>query len=209
MEEIYEPAYFDPETGKICQKENIIAGIPQGPDLSAYLANIVLFDLDKTVLDYVNEENQNAKEGKIRIRYARYVDDMVIIASDADCLIYLKSLISSMLFDKGLFLSPKTDQADNITKEEAFDWTISEKGGLGVSAIYAFVKDENSEMEYMPVVQGTEYPGLMAIETKRNKEPGKYLKRIQFIQDNALVPEKENWREDAAELNKLNLYQKP
>ncbi|MCI9584129.1 MAG: hypothetical protein HFG46_10720 [Clostridium sp.] len=547
LEEIYEPAYFDPETGKICQKENIIAGIPQGPDLSAYLANIVLFDLDKTVLDYVNQENQNAKEGKIRIRYARYVDDMVIIASDADCLLYLKSLISSMLYDKGLSLSPKTDQADNITKEEAFDWTISEKGGLGVSAIYdfpddtldnlleeykeyevtdrrkalqlmqgvlhsfsmmgdyeqifnsenidviqiffqteeirfndivriseillyfagirmreegknlwenfldlwnngkksspanslfhyeqievfafmeacnrvlkrrprevrsignfkvwreiqedtkkfwgglqwpgniggipwnkgiirknrwvmklrltellaragheehayekalsiieeeneysrrwayaladsqmkvrqniwkrayryitedkilygfhfaaamlpgiesfedfktlrqtfissklndqialapngilglcmkcwfspqadekntevlrialltlmnrlkdtvkaeiisgieclnkyAFVKDENSEMEYMPVVQGTEYPGLMAIETKRNKKPGKYLKRIQFIQDNALVPEKENWREDAAELNKLNMYQKP
>lgn len=138
LQEIYEPNYYDAETGKVCKKESDTVGIPQGPNLSAYLASVVLFDLDKRVSAYVENENQKAEEGTIRVRYARYVDDMVIIASDAEIIIHLKNLISSMLYDMGLSLSPKTDQADNISKEDAYDWIISEKGGLGVSAIYDF-----------------------------------------------------------------------
>ena len=136
LEEIYEPCYYDAETGGKCRKEYETTGIPQGPNLSAYLANVILFDLDREVSDYVREVNQNAQEGKIRVCYARYVDDMVVISSSADVLLHIKNLISSMLYDVGLSLSPKTDQADNIAKEDAYDWTISERGGLGVSAIY-------------------------------------------------------------------------
>lgn len=141
LEEIYESRYYDAETGEECNKEYDTVGIPQGPDLSAYLANIVLFNIDRKVSDYVRAENRKAKEGTIRVRYARYVDDMVIISSSADIVIHLKNLISSMLYEMGLSLSPKTDQADNITKEDAYDWTLSEKGGLGVSAIYDFPDD--------------------------------------------------------------------
>lgn len=141
LEEIYEPSYYDAETGRECAKENIWTGIPQGPDLSAYLADIVLFDLDQRILDYVKKENENAKEGKIRVRYARYVDDMVIISCNAEILINIKSMISQMLFEIGLSLSPKTDRADYISKEDAYDWTTSERGGLGVSAVYDFADD--------------------------------------------------------------------
>lgn len=75
------------------------------------------------------------------MRYARYVDDMIIIASNARDLNHIKDLILNELYSMGLTLSPKTDQEDNISKEEALEWTTSEKGGLGVSASFDFPDD--------------------------------------------------------------------
>jgi hypothetical protein len=76
----------NPKTGEPERKRH---GIPQGPDLSAYLANVALFRLDyelqKIVKDLDEEarkEHGNNTDNKA-IRggvYARYVDDMVLIA---------------------------------------------------------------------------------------------------------------------------------
>ena len=75
-----------PKTG---ERETQRRGIPQGPDLSAYLANIVLFQLDYELQRIVEElderacEEQGSKAESQSARggvYARYVDDMVLIA---------------------------------------------------------------------------------------------------------------------------------
>src|SRR6266404_8932271 len=74
--------YEDPSSAALRQSN---AGIPQGPDLSAYLANIALFPLDQQLRRLTGELDREAREssGDQTIRgavYARYVDDMVIVA---------------------------------------------------------------------------------------------------------------------------------
>ena len=141
LKELYESRYYDSEDGSVAAKEEIAIGIPQGPNLSAYIANIVLFEMDRKVVQLVDEINGSAPEGTIIIRYARYVDDMIIISSNADALLEIKSLISSELYELGLVLSPKTDREDGVSKEEALTWTTDQRGGLGVSAVFDFPDD--------------------------------------------------------------------
>ncbi len=144
--ELFEKQYYDSENGIVTEKEEALIGIPQGPNLSAYIANIILFDMDTKVLKMVDEVNESAKEGKIIIRYARYVDDMIIVSTDADALLEMKDLISSELYDMGLLLSPKTDREDGVSKKEALSWTTDQKGGLGVSAVFDFPDDTLEDM---------------------------------------------------------------
>lgn len=141
LEELYESRYYDSEDGSVAAKEETAIGIPQGPNLSAYIANIVLFEMDQKIVQLVNRINGSAPEGTIIIRYARYVDDMIIISSNADALLEIKSLISSELYELGLVLSSKTDREDGVSKEEALTWTIDQRGGLGVSAVFDFPDD--------------------------------------------------------------------
>jgi len=136
--ELFHYEYMDPATGEIKKFDSAIKGIPQGPNLSAYLANIALFPLDKAVSQYVNKINsENTKNGKgLAIRYARYVDDMIIISTDSKYLNDVKDIIIDELSNIELILSEKTDDAEKVDKEEAFEWLIDEKGGLGSSAIF-------------------------------------------------------------------------
>ena len=141
LKELYESRYYDSEDGSVAAKDEAAIGIPQGPNLSAYIANIVLFEMDQKIVQLVEEINGNASEGTIIIRYARYVDDMIIISSNADALLEIKSLISSELHELGLVLSPKTDREDEVSKEKALTWTTDQRGGLGVSAVFDFPDD--------------------------------------------------------------------
>lgn len=122
-------------------KEDDNQGIPQGPNLSAYAANVSLFPVDQKVAEVVRQANAGCEGGKIRARYARYVDDMIIIASTPEILLKIKGEIAAQLYDFGLSLSPKTDAEDGISKEEAYDWTIEERGGFGVSAGFDMADD--------------------------------------------------------------------
>ena len=141
LDELFKEDYYDPETGKCEQKEQYDCGIPQGPDLSAYAANVALFSVDKKVWQIIERVNQDCKENEINARYARYVDDMIIIASSPKILMEIKSAIAELLYDISLNLSPKTEDADGITKEEAADWTLEERGGFGVSAAFDMPDD--------------------------------------------------------------------
>lgn len=150
IDELYDYKYYNPMDGKITERDNALIGIPQGPNLSAYIANVVLFNLDKLVMEYVNKINNefkakitdNSKE-KIIVRYARYVDDMVVITTNPQCIVHIKEIIKSELYRLGLSLSEKTDEADAISKEDAIEWTVSEKGGLGVSSVFDFIDDDD------------------------------------------------------------------
>lgn len=139
LDEVFHYEYVDPETGETKRYNSALKGIPQGSNLSAYLSNIALFPLDKAVSKYVNKiNNRKSKEsndGKLAIRYARYVDDMVIISTNSDYLNDIKDIIIDELSEVELSLSNKTDDADMVDKEEAFEWLIDERGGLGASGI--------------------------------------------------------------------------
>ena len=141
LNELYKDDCYSAQTGRSYKRESGSSGIPQGPNLSAYAANVLLFDLDRQIYDIVQEENRRCEEGRIAVRYCRYVDDMIIIASDPLVLLRIKDTISGILYDLGLELSNKTDEEESVSKEEAFDWTVSARGGLGVSAGFDMADD--------------------------------------------------------------------
>ena len=143
LEQLFEERYYQPDTGVEEKKADINIGIPQGPNLSAYIANIALFPLDKKIQERVNQINGDQKENsnQIKVRYCRYVDDMVIVSSSPEYLLQLKDIIESTIYDLGFELSPKTDQEDGVSKEEAIQWTVDERGGLGVSVGFDFPDD--------------------------------------------------------------------
>lgn len=82
-------AYRRPDSGEIdWAPENL--GIPQGPVVSAWIGSIALFPVDQVALEFKRRYNT---EGVTRIGYARYVDDIVLLADSAHLLEEFKSQV--------------------------------------------------------------------------------------------------------------------
>lgn len=133
-----EPGSVEPE-----ERPN---GLPQGPDLSAYLANISLFPLDRALSELVakldrqasEEQGETIREGQTSaVRgavYARYVDDMVIITRTGHDLARLRTAIEQQLALVGMELNPKTDPLPVMDEAGVRKWLTDRRGaGLGVS----------------------------------------------------------------------------
>ncbi len=120
--------YLDPKTGEVNSRQPLERGVPQGPDLSAYLANISLFPLDHDL-----SREALAIDGV----YSRYVDDMVIISPTASGLGRLRALIEDNLSRLGLELSSKTEPLPPMRRDEVREWLTDSRGGLGVSGPFA------------------------------------------------------------------------
>ena len=141
LEELYKEQCYSAESGEKYIKEDPYCGIPQGPNLSAYAANVLLFQLDNKIEEIVDEVNKDCQDNKIAARYCRYVDDMIVISSDPRVLLRIKNAVAAALYDLGLELSGKTDEEEGVSKEEALEWTVDARGGLGVSAGYDIADD--------------------------------------------------------------------
>lgn len=103
--------YYDPSDGTLRSYNWKDRGIPQGPDLSAYLANIALFPLDKAVNDHIDNLNRKRLEidekQKTCATYARYVDDLILITDSAEILTDLQIIIERELSTVGLELNKR------------------------------------------------------------------------------------------------------
>lgn len=121
-------------------------GLPQGPTLSAYLANIVLFGLDAELERRVSLLDETAQvEGGAKARgglYARYVDDIIIAARTPEDLRALRSGIEAGLEKLGLELNEKSEHLEPMNAEEARNWVV-ERRGAGFIA-YGEVDDQPS-----------------------------------------------------------------
>ena len=130
--------YYDPSNGQRQPYKWKDRGVPQGPDLSAYLANIALFPLDKAVKDCIDNLNgpgmEDQEDDTIRAAYARYVDDLILITDSTEILTQLQSLIENELTKLGLELNKKTAPLPSMTQADVREWLTDERGGLGVSA---------------------------------------------------------------------------
>ena len=141
LDELFKEECYSSETGEAYIRKDSACGIPQGPNLSAYVANVLLFTLDQKISQLINQINKECDSEHIAARYCRYVDDMIIIASESGDLLKIKNAISAILYEMGLALSNKTDEEDGVSKEEAIDWTVDARGGLGVSVGYDMADD--------------------------------------------------------------------
>jgi hypothetical protein len=140
-------AYVDPGSGKTARRDGGgTKGLPQGPVLSSYLANIALFDLDAALEARIQgldaaaaaEDGPQACGGL----YARYVDDIVIAARSPEELRALRLAIEAKLEGLGLELNEKSEHLAPMTAEEARNWVV-ERRGAGFVA-YGEVDDQPS-----------------------------------------------------------------
>lgn len=107
--------YFEPSDGKVVLA-NPGHGLPQGPDLSAYLATIALFPIDRemrTVLDRINSE-----DGQVHAVYVRYVDDIILVADSEALLGQLRSRLEDALRGTGLQAVNKHGPVRPMSKSE-------------------------------------------------------------------------------------------
>ncbi|WP_436040777.1 CHC2 zinc finger domain-containing protein [Pseudoxanthomonas sp. LjRoot127] len=74
--------YQRPDNGE-AESASDNMGIPQGPVTSAWFGSIALFPVDEVALELKQRYNV---EGNTRIGYARYVDDIVLLADSAQLL---------------------------------------------------------------------------------------------------------------------------
>ncbi len=141
--------FHHPATGKI-ETSNAKRGIPQGPDLSAYLANISLFDLDEMMEEELALINANLSEQDSDGRetyaagYARYVDDVVIICKDIETASHLRRKIEARVASKGLTLNRKNVIPPPMTRAEARAWVTDNRSGFGFSGPLADLPEINA-----------------------------------------------------------------
>ncbi|AKS08666.1 hypothetical protein AA957_21900 [Pseudomonas trivialis] len=105
--------YYHPDSGKPIKSSREM-GIPQGPTLSAWIGNILLFKLDAALRKKLLELNS---DGRTRAGYARYVDDVIILGESLDILDVLRALTEDIANSLGLEMVPKESFAPMTTDE--------------------------------------------------------------------------------------------
>lgn len=121
--------YYCPASGRAVESKATNIGVSQGPDLSAYLANVALFQFDHTINEFVNHESEACC-------YARYVDDMILVAKSRIALNSLTNRVSFELQKLNLELSPKSQSLEPMSYKEVRSWLRDERGTQAVSGIF-------------------------------------------------------------------------
>lgn len=120
--------YLRPDTGHIDRKQADI-GIPQGPVLSAWIGSIALFPVDRAAQALMERHNA---DGQVRIGYARYVDDIVLLADSAALLEELREVVDRSARALDLTLVAKADAIPPMSASE-FGKYVSQGRALDAS----------------------------------------------------------------------------
>ena len=111
-------SYRRPDNGKI-DSSDPLRGIPQGPVVSAWLGSIALFPVDLAALELMQKYNV---DGETHLGYARYVDDIVLLASSASILEELREVVDLKTRALDLALLAKADAIPPMTAEQFADY---------------------------------------------------------------------------------------
>lgn len=123
--------YYDPADGSVKAKpgsERI--GIPQGPVLSAWLATVALFPLDNAMRGVLNHFNSE-DEGVVRAGYARYVDDVVLIADSPKVLSVLRATAEDAVRRLQLEILQKGEKIPPLSPEKFSQLIVQGRAFVG------------------------------------------------------------------------------
>lgn len=126
--------HYSPSSGKPVGTNSPSFGLPQGPDLSSYLANIALFKFDSTI-------NELVKKTPNAFCYARYVDDMIVVADTRQAMNQISNGISFELQKLNLELSPKSKALEPMSYRGMQAWLRDERGLQEVSTLVETAPD--------------------------------------------------------------------
>ncbi|WP_372398172.1 CHC2 zinc finger domain-containing protein [Azospirillum sp. HJ39] len=194
-------SYIDPLAGSVRTWGHRGRGLPQGPPLSAYLATIALFDLDRRMVKEVAHLDRQARiaEGlgetdrtRHGATYARYVDDLILIASSEADLRHLMNCVEEEVEKAGLRINDKTEVMVPKTIAEAREWLVERRadgfsyGGGAVEEMPAPVHEAVSSWADIP---GLDRRHLLAVVLDQSlDDPGEYsfdavLERLRLAAD--------------------------
>lgn len=126
-EQLFGVAYRRPDTGAE-EESDPTRGIPQGPVLSAWIGSIALFPLDQEANRIIERLNTE----KTRVGYARYVDDIVLLADSPTALSEMRESIDRHARALELTLLAKADEIPAMSAEE-FSEYINQGRALAAS----------------------------------------------------------------------------
>ncbi|MCP2065609.1 UNVERIFIED_ORG: DNA primase catalytic core [Pseudomonas reinekei] len=112
-EHLFDISYAHPDTG-LDEKTDPLIGIPQGPVLSAWIGSVALFPVDEEAFRLMSRLNVDKK----RVGYARYVDDIVLLADDPVVLSEIRDAIDLCARKLELTLLAKADEIPAMSAED-------------------------------------------------------------------------------------------
>ncbi|MFT5294903.1 MAG: DNA primase catalytic core [Colwellia sp.] len=149
---------YNPKTGKP-ETSDTFEGIPQGPDLSSYLANLVLFKVDHAARKFL-EEHKDPSTGYYPAWYARYVDDMVLLAEDTTLLAQLRVVVEDVVNNLELELIAK-EQPMPMSAQE-FEIYLTQGKALASSGPDGNIElVEIEDIEFIEKIERYEALGLL------------------------------------------------
>ncbi|WP_175560495.1 CHC2 zinc finger domain-containing protein [Janthinobacterium lividum] len=126
-EHLFGVSYSRPDNG-LTQESDPLIGIPQGPVLSAWIGTIALFPIDEEAYRFMERLNTD----RVRVGYARYVDDIVILADDPDTLEEMREAFDRLAGRLELSLLAKADEIPAMSAED-FTTYINQGRALAAS----------------------------------------------------------------------------
>lgn len=107
---LFEHRYRHPDNGGECFSGEV-RGIPQGPVISAWIGTIAMFPLDAAARAFMRQPGQRHPDApeKPRVGYARYVDDIVLLADSEARLNALREVVQNAASHLDLTLVRKGD----------------------------------------------------------------------------------------------------
>ncbi|MGJ0491174.1 CHC2 zinc finger domain-containing protein [Methylobacter sp.] len=126
-EQLFGVKYRRPDNGLEAETDSLI-GIPQGPVLSAWIGSVALFPVDEEAYRFMDRLNTDRE----RVGYARYVDDIVLLADSSSTLMEMRDAIDRRVRELELMLIAKADEIPPMSAEE-FDVYINRGRALAVS----------------------------------------------------------------------------
>lgn len=112
-EHLFGVNYSRPDTG-LDDTTNTFMGIPQGPVLSAWIGSIALFPVDEEAYRFMTKLNTDHK----RVGYARYVDDIVLLADTPETLAEMREIVDLCARKLELTLLAKADEIPAMSAED-------------------------------------------------------------------------------------------
>lgn len=128
-EYLFGVGYSSPDSG-LEVKTDVFMGIPQGPVLSAWIGSVALFPADEEAHRFMNRLNAD----RVRVGYARYVDDIVLLADDPATLAEMREAIDSRVRKMELTLLAKADEIPAMSAED-FTSYINQGRALAASGL--------------------------------------------------------------------------
>ncbi|SDD41074.1 CHC2 zinc finger domain-containing protein [Paraburkholderia lycopersici] len=115
---LFEHGYRHPDNGTERFSDQVI-GIPQGPVISAWIGTIAMFPLDAAARAFMREPSQRHPDDpeRPRVGYARYVDDIVLLADSEARLNALREAVQNAASHLDLTLVRKGDAVTPGTPE--------------------------------------------------------------------------------------------
>lgn len=175
LEQSFGYSFYDSKTGEV-QTKSSQKGIPQGPDLSSFIANLVLFKVDEAaryfIQTYKNEDTDYSPA-----HYARYVDDMVIIADSANLLAKFRSTVEDSIKDLQLEIVAKEQPAamkpDDFLRYLGKGKALAASGPTGVEQPIDF-----NELKFIEKIERYQALGLLNDKSLYASEVSMILKKV-------------------------------